>query len=107
MPCLLLLGVFCNLLLVLLVSHEHSKVFLLFYFTQHAFDHNKARNEGVILPKPGMLWCGSTIACALASIEGTMCAQSYEAEGTSPLHTLQTYQFRVIDMQCVQRAMQL
>ena len=24
-----------------------------YLFFQHAFDHNKARNEGVILPKPG------------------------------------------------------
>lgn len=57
MPCLLLLGVFCHLLLLLLESLE-TKVFLLFCFTQYAFDHDKARNEGVILPKPGMVLYG-------------------------------------------------
>ena len=29
----------------------HSNIF--FSFLQHSFDHNKARNEGVILPKAG------------------------------------------------------
>ena len=32
---------------------DHSLLFICCFFFQHAFDHNKARNEGVILPKPG------------------------------------------------------
>ena len=57
------------------VFQNQSLLFVLFCFPQYAFDHSKARNEGVILPKPGAVTLLAYCAIGMARVIGMQYVQ--------------------------------
>ena len=70
----------CNPCLCLLKS------FLIIFpvlFSQYAFDHSKARNEGVILPKPGAVMLLVCYAMCMATFIGMQYVQTVRIRADS------------------------